>query len=112
MDKDIKTMNVFSSRNFRLLFLEGLISEIGYALYSFAVSFYILELSGNNAFIQGLFVGVCSAAMLIAMPFGGVLGDRNSKRQRYFSSAVRNPAGCNRQNCRSKCCLKSVYNPC
>ena len=79
MDKDIKTMNVFSSRNFQLLFLEGLISEIGYALYSFAVSFYILELSGNNAFIQGLFVGVCSAAMLIAMPFGGVLGDRNSK---------------------------------
>lgn len=74
-----KRSNVFGNRNFRLLFLEGLISEIGYAIYSFAVSFYLLDISGNNAMLQGTFLAACSAAGLIAMPFGGVIGDRYSK---------------------------------
>ena len=44
-----KKDNVFASRNFRLVFLGALVSELGAILYSFAVSFYILDLSGNNA---------------------------------------------------------------
>ena len=61
-----KTANVFSLRNFRLVFFGALVSELGATLYSFAVSFYILEISGNNAFLQGLYLALC----------GGVLGDR------------------------------------
>ncbi len=45
-----KKGNVFRNRNFRLVFLGALVSELGAILYSFAVSFYILEISGNNAF--------------------------------------------------------------
>ena len=71
--------NVFHNRNFRLVFLGALVSELGAILYSFAVSFYILEISGNNAFLQGLYLALCSAAMLIFTPIGGVLGDRKSK---------------------------------
>ena len=44
-----KSENVFSNRNFRLVFLGALVSELGALLYSFAVSFYILEISGNSA---------------------------------------------------------------
>ena len=74
-----KTENVFHNRNFRLVFLGALVSELGALLYSFAVSFYILQISGNNAFLQGLYLALCSVAMLVFTPVGGVLGDRFSK---------------------------------
>ncbi len=74
-----KKDNVFLNRNFRLVFLGALVSELGATLYSFAVSFYILEISNNNAFLQGLYLALCGIAMLIFTMIGGVLGDRMSK---------------------------------
>ena len=74
-----KNENVFSNRNFRLVFLGALVSEVGALLYSFAVSFYILEISGNSAFLQGLYLALCGVSMLIFTPIGGVLGDRFNK---------------------------------
>ncbi len=71
--------NVFRSRNFRLVFFGALVSELGALLYSFAVSFYILQISGNSAFLQGLYLALCGAAMLVFTPVGGVLGDRFNK---------------------------------
>ena len=76
---DQRRDNVFQNRNFRLVFLGALVSELGAILYSFAVSFYILEISSNNAFLQGLYLALCGAAMLVFTPVGGVLGDRKSK---------------------------------
>ena len=63
-----KPANVFRSRNYRLVFFGALVSELGALLYSFAVSFYILQISGNNAFLQGLYLALCSVAMLIFTP--------------------------------------------
>ncbi len=74
-----KRENVFFNRNFRLVFLGALVSELGALLYSFAVSFYILEISGSSAFLQGLYLALCGAAMLVFTPIGGVLGDRFNK---------------------------------
>lgn len=74
-----KPVNVFRGRNYRLVFFGALVSELGALLYSFAVSFYILQISGNNAFLQGLYLALCSAAMLLFTPVGGVLGDRFNK---------------------------------
>ena len=71
--------SVFGNRNFRLVFLGALVSELGAILYSFAVGFYILQISGNNAFLQGLYLALCAAAMLLFTPIGGVLGDRFNK---------------------------------
>ena len=71
--------NVFTNRNFRLVFLGALVSELGAVLYSFAVSFYILEISHNNAFLQGLYLAVCGIVLLLLTPVGGVLGDRYNK---------------------------------
>ena len=52
-DRPNKSDNVFASRNFRLVFLGALVSELGAVLYSFAVGFYLLEISDNNAVLQG-----------------------------------------------------------
>ena len=76
--------NVFRSRNFRLVFFGALVSELGALLYNFAVSFYILQVSGNSAFLQGLYLALCGAAMLVFTPVGGVLGDRFSKAKIMF----------------------------
>ncbi|MBQ9828549.1 MAG: MFS transporter [Lachnospiraceae bacterium] len=79
-----KKNNVFFSRNFRLVFFGALVSDLGTVLYSFAVSFYILEITGNNAFMQGLYLALCSVVLLIATPVGGVLGDRFNKARIMF----------------------------
>ncbi len=79
MDNEKKNANVFAGRNFRLVFLGALVSELGALLYSFAVGFYILEISENNAFLQGLYLALCGIALLLFTPVGGVLGDRVNK---------------------------------
>ena len=79
MRDEKKTGNVLANRNYRLVFLGALVSETGALLYSFSVSFYILEISGNNAFLQGLYLALCGAALLLFTPVGGVLGDRFNK---------------------------------
>ncbi len=78
-DQYQKRENVFTNQNFRLVFLGALVSELGALLYSFAVSFYILEISGSSAFLQGLYLALCGVSMLIFTPIGGVLGDRYNK---------------------------------
>jgi len=74
-----KTANVFTNRNYRLVFLGALVSELGALLYNFAVGFYILEISDNNAFLQGIYLALCGVALLLFTPVGGVLGDRVNK---------------------------------
>ncbi len=64
-NQERKNENVFSNRNFRLVFLGALVSELGALLYSFAVSFYILEISGNSAFLQGLYLALCGVSLLV-----------------------------------------------
>ena len=79
MNKEQTGGSVFRNRNFRLGFFGALVSELGAVLYSFAVSFYILEISGNDAFLQGLYLALCGAVLLLMTPLGGVLGDRWNK---------------------------------
>ena len=79
MSDERKAANVFANRNYRLVFLGALVSESGALLYSFAVGFYLLEISENNAFLQGLYLALCGVALLLFTPVGGVLGDRVSR---------------------------------
>ena len=76
--------NVFRNRNYRLVFFGALVSELGAVLYSFAVSFYILEISGNNTFLQGVYLALCSVTYLLFTPIGGVLGDRFNRGMIMF----------------------------
>ena len=77
--------NVFRNRNFRLVFLGALVSELGAILYNFAVGFYILQISGNSAFLQGLYLALCGIAMLVFTPVGGVLGDRFNRAKIMYT---------------------------
>ena len=56
MEEEVKVRNVFTNKNFVLAFLGAFVSNMGNILYSFAVSFYILYLTNNNALIQGLYL--------------------------------------------------------
>ena len=77
--EQIRGRNVFTNKNFVLCFLGALVSELGATLYSFAVGFYILEISGNNAFLQGVYLAICAVMLLLFTPVGGVFGDRYNK---------------------------------
>ncbi len=85
MSNEKTPANVFANRNFRLVFLGALVSELGAILYSFAVGFYILEISDNNAFLQGLYLALSGIALLLSTPVGGVLGDRINKAKIMYT---------------------------
>ena len=81
---DEKPKNVFRYKNFTLAFLGALVSNLGNILYSFAVSFYILALTGNNAFIQGLYLATGGLVYVAVTLFGGVISDRFHKGKIMF----------------------------
>ena len=84
-ESEVKT-NVFNNKNFLLVFLGSLVSDLGSVIYSFVVGFYILEISNNNAFLQGVYLAICSTVLLVVMLIGGVLCDRYNKAKiMYFS---------------------------
>ena len=64
--------NVFKNKNFVLTFFGALVSNIGAALYTFAVSFYILTLSNNNALLQGIYLGVCGLIFVLISIENGI----------------------------------------
>ena len=66
-------------RNFSLMVLGQIISLFGTAILRFALSLYVLDISGSAT----LFGGVLAAAMVptvLLSPLGGVLADRKSTR--------------------------------
>ena len=77
--QETKPRNVFRNKNFTLTFLGALVSNVAALFYSFAVSFYILKITGNNALIQGLYLAVGGITFCIVTLFGGVVADRFSK---------------------------------
>lgn len=81
---DEKPKNVFHYKNYTLAFLGALVSNLGNVLYSFAVSFYILALTGNNAFIQGLYLATGGIVYVAVTLFGGVISDRFHKGKIMF----------------------------
>ena len=84
-ESEVKT-NVFNNKNFLLVFLGSLVSDLGSVIYSFVVGFYILEISNNNAFLQGVYLAVGSAVLLVTMLIGGVLCDRYNKAKIMYLS--------------------------
>lgn len=79
MEEQEPRKNVFTNRNFVLAFLGAFVSNSGNILYSFAVSYYILALTGNNALIQGLYLATGGVVFTIVVLFGGVISDRFHK---------------------------------
>lgn len=74
-----KVKNVFTNKNYTLTFLGALVSNVAALFYSFAVSFYILKITGNNALIQGLYLAAGGITFCVVTLFGGVVADRFNK---------------------------------
>ncbi len=74
-----KPKNVFTNRDYVLTFLGALVSNLGNLLYGFAVSFYILKLTDNNAAIQGIYLAAGGITYVLVTLFGGVISDRFHK---------------------------------
>ena len=74
-----KPRSVLRNKNFMLTFLGALVSNVGSLFYSFAVSFYILKITENNALIQGLYLAVGGGVYVVVTLFGGVISDRFNK---------------------------------
>ena len=74
-----KPKNVFKNKNFTLTFLGALVSNVASLFYSFAISFYILKITENNALLQGIYLAVSGIVFGIVALFGGVISDRFNK---------------------------------
>lgn len=82
--------NVFKNKNYFLLFQGDFVSNLGNTFFSFAISFYILQITGNNALIQGLFLALGGVVRLLLSPIGGVLADRlNKAKILYITDFIR-----------------------
>lgn len=73
--------SIFKNKNFSLVFFGALVTNIGSLFYNFTVSFYILEITNNNAALQGTYLAVGSIVYLITSLFGGVISDNSNKSQ-------------------------------
>lgn len=74
-----KRKNVFTNKNYTLTFLGALVSNVAALFYSFAVSFYILKITDNNALLQGLYLATGGVTFCVVTLFGGVISDRFNK---------------------------------
>lgn len=82
--------NVFCNKNFVLIFLGALVSNIVNLFYSFAVGYWILEITNNNAIIQGTYLGVCGITFIMFSLFGGVLSDKfNNAKIMYICDFIK-----------------------
>lgn len=79
-----KRKNVFTNKNYTLTFLGALVSNVAALFYSFAVSFYILKISDNNALLQGLYLATGGVTFCVVTLFGGVISDRFNKAKIMF----------------------------
>ena len=74
-----KIESVFKNKNYVLTFLGAFVSNIAALLLNFASSYYVLDITNDNATIQGAYLFVCGITFVIVSLFTGVLSDRFNK---------------------------------
>ena len=81
--------DIFRNKNFVLLFFGNLVSEIGNALYGFAVGLYILNVTGSST-RMAIFLAISIGVRLLMSPVAGVIVDRvNRVRIIYITDFIR-----------------------
>lgn len=78
MEKTTQHKKLFS-RNFTLLILGQISSLSANTILRFALSMYILDLTGSAAVFAGL-LGISMIPTILLSPFGGILADRANRR--------------------------------
>ncbi|SCY60907.1 Predicted arabinose efflux permease, MFS family [Alkaliphilus peptidifermentans DSM 18978] len=72
--------NLFKNRNFMLLFIGKLVSQLGDAIYTLAITWFILNLTGTGV-LMSLYLAIGMVTLIIMGPIGGVLADRWDRRR-------------------------------
>jgi predicted MFS family arabinose efflux permease len=76
------------NRNFRLLWMAQIVSELGDWFYALAIATLLLELTGNKAASVGLAVVLQVLPHSLAAPATGVLNDRISRKKIMIGADV------------------------
>ncbi|MCL2702772.1 MAG: MFS transporter [Defluviitaleaceae bacterium] len=71
------------NRNFSLLIIGQVMSIFGNMVLSWALPFYILDIS-DSSLLYGLVLGLPYASLLLITPFGGIMADRLKKQRIMF----------------------------
>lgn len=85
-------MNTFvlKNRDYLLLFLGSLVSNLGTHVFNFALSLYIYIVTDDNAFLAGLYLATGGLVYVALSPFGGAIVDRMDKvRVVYITDFIR-----------------------
>lgn len=69
-----KVKSVFANKDYFLLFMGFLVSNLGNTLYNFAISYYIYSIASPG--IAGLYLATGGLVYFIIAPFGGAIVDR------------------------------------
>ena len=80
MDKKGKIWN----KNYILLLQGQLVSTIGDSLYSIALAFFVLKLTGSTALV-GMIMGIVTIPRIILGPFAGTIVDRYNRKMLILS---------------------------
>lgn len=71
--------SVFKNKNFVLLFLGQVVSNLGTQIFNFAMSIYIYDITDNNAIIAGIYFALGGIIFFLLTPFAGAIIDKIDK---------------------------------
>ena len=70
---------VLKNKNYLLLFIGSVVSNLGTHMYNFAMSLYILNLTDGNAAAAGVYLAFGGIVFFAVSPFSGAIVDRLDK---------------------------------
>lgn len=74
-----KPKNIFYNKNFLLLFIGRMVSDMGDAIFNVAVGWYILSIT-QSGIQMSIYMATGTIVYMIAGPFGGVIADRFNRQ--------------------------------
>lgn len=80
----VKTKPLFLNKNFILLFLGKLVSQLGDNIYNIAIAWYILAQTGS-AFYMAAYLATGKATYILISPFSGVVSDQFDRKKIIYS---------------------------
>ena len=75
---------ILRNKDYFLLFVGSLVSNLGTQIFNFSMSLYILFLTGGNAIQAGLYMAFGAIVFFVLTPFGGAIVDRLDKVRVVF----------------------------
>ena len=75
----IKNKSIFRNRNFMILFIGKLVSQLGDVIYNIAIGWFILTIT-KSAIQMSIYMALGTIVYLVVCPLGGVICDRVDRK--------------------------------